>query len=104
MIDMQLIKYDLSKACDSLCSTIGLALMLSTGFYGVTYYIGYREDFELDVRRRSRSIRSRSALNFLSKVVEIINRICELEQGLNPRDSSEIVENIRQAASSVTHL
>jgi len=55
------------------------------GFYGVTYYIGYREDFEVDT-------------------TEVINRVCILEAGANPRGSNDAVRYIREAASCVTHI
>jgi len=54
------------------------------GFYGVTYYIGFREDFEVNVD-------------------EIIARICLLE---TPTDlkSSDIIAEIRKAAIQMTHI
>jgi len=54
------------------------------GFYGVTYYIGFREDFEVDIE-------------------EIIAKICSLE---NPgdRNSSETINEIRRAVLQTTHI
>ncbi|KAF7314527.1 hypothetical protein MKEN_00925800 [Mycena kentingensis (nom. inval.)] len=54
------------------------------GFYGVTAYMGFREDF--DVRPN-----------------DIIQQICELELRIDPRNE-HVVEQIRAAARSTTHI
>jgi len=54
------------------------------GFYGVTYYIGFREDFEVNID-------------------EIIAKICSLEAPIDST-SSETVGEIRRAALQTTHI
>ncbi|KAF8584646.1 potassium transporter [Ramaria rubella] len=58
------------------------------GFYGVTYQLGYRQDFDVDIN-------------------VIIDDICKLERqykGTNPRDSDEVIREIKEAAKNVTHI
>jgi len=55
------------------------------GFYGVTYYLGYREDFEV-------------------KINEVVAKICSLETRVDPRESSETINEIRRAALQTTHI
>jgi len=54
------------------------------GFYGVTYYIGFREDFEV-------------------KIDEIITKICSLESSGDGM-SSETADEIRKVALQTTHI
>jgi len=54
------------------------------GFYGVTYYIGFREDFEV-------------------RIDEIIEKICLLETRADD-DSSETINEIKKAALQTTHI
>ncbi|KAF9644319.1 potassium transporter [Thelephora ganbajun] len=55
------------------------------GFYGVTYYLGFREDFEV-------------------KIDEVIEKICLLESFGNHRESSVTIQEIRRAAFRATHV
>ncbi|KAJ6621773.1 potassium transporter [Mycena sp. CBHHK59/15] len=55
------------------------------GFYGVTAYLGFREEFDI-------------------RVGEIIEQICELELQMDPRQISGTVEQIRTVARSTTHI
>lgn len=54
------------------------------GFYGVTYYIGFREDFRVNID-------------------EIVAKISSLEDSSDPR-SSEIMNEIKKAAFETTHI
>jgi KUP system potassium uptake protein len=56
-----------------------------SGFYGVTYFIGFRDKFDI-------------------KVDDLIARICSLEVGANPRESSETINEIQRAAEITTHI
>ncbi|KAI0923360.1 hypothetical protein AcW1_006344 [Taiwanofungus camphoratus] len=55
------------------------------GFYGVTYYLGFRDDFDV-------------------KIDEVIDRICSLEARVDPRQSSPTIDEIRDAATNHTHI
>jgi len=55
------------------------------GFYGVTYYIGYRENFEV-------------------KIDEIVEKICSLETLADPRESSETINEIKKATLQTTNI
>ncbi|KLO10263.1 potassium transporter [Schizopora paradoxa] len=55
------------------------------GFNGVTYCLGFRDDFEV-------------------KVDEVINKICELEMLTNPAGYVKIMRRIREAAQTSTHI
>jgi len=55
------------------------------GFYGVTYYIGFRDDF--DVRAE-----------------DLVEKICITERQLNPQVSETILEEIRSVAQRTTHI
>ena len=60
----------------------------SLGFYGVTYALGFRDEFVMDVS-------------------EIINWICTLELRVNANDdvaAQAVVNSIREAATSTTHM
>ncbi|TFK33003.1 potassium transporter [Crucibulum laeve] len=54
------------------------------GFYGVTYYIGFRDDFDVQVG-------------------ELIERICSVERQMNPK-ANAIIEEIRAVAQTATHI
>jgi len=56
-----------------------------SGFYGVTYFIGFRDKFDV-------------------KVDDLIARICSLEIRANPRESSETINEIKRAAEITTHI
>ncbi|KAJ7069610.1 potassium transporter-domain-containing protein [Mycena amicta] len=60
-------------------------LIYDLGFYGVSVYLGFREDF--DVRPN-----------------EIIDQICALETKMHLQNGPLIVEQIRAAARSTTHI
>jgi KUP system potassium uptake protein len=55
------------------------------GFYGATYYIGFRDDFDV-------------------KGEELVEKICALERQLNPRVSEALLQEIRSVAESTTHI
>jgi len=55
------------------------------GFYGVTYFIGFRDSFEVQIER-------------------IIDRICELEINADPQGAPEKTAHIRLAARSTTNI
>jgi len=54
------------------------------GFYGVTYYLGFSDDFDV-------------------KMNEVIDHICALETAPDPR-SAQVVEEIRRVTASYTHI
>ncbi|PAV24186.1 potassium transporter [Pyrrhoderma noxium] len=56
-----------------------------TGFYGVTYYLGFRDEFEV-------------------KVDEVIQNICLLERQIDPQGSERIIAEIHSAAKTSTHI
>jgi hypothetical protein len=55
------------------------------GFYGVSYYLGFRDEFEV-------------------KVDQVVDRICDLEIQSDPRQSSVIVDEIRKVTRTATHM
>ncbi|KAG5646513.1 hypothetical protein DXG03_003280 [Asterophora parasitica] len=55
------------------------------GFYGVTYYVGFRDDFNVQVN-------------------EMIDKICEIETQINPEGSAAVVETIRSVSHTATHI
>ncbi|KAI5120334.1 hypothetical protein M0805_000394 [Coniferiporia weirii] len=55
------------------------------GFYGVTYCLGFRDDFEV-------------------KANEVIHHICALETQLNPEGHNNMVKEIKEAARTCTHI
>jgi KUP system potassium uptake protein len=55
------------------------------GFYGATYYIGFRDDFDV-------------------KSEDLVERICAVERQLNPGVSEALVQGIRSAAETTTHI
>ncbi|KAJ6452540.1 potassium transporter [Mycena vitilis] len=55
------------------------------GFYGVTAYLGFRDNFDI-------------------RVDDIIERICDLELQLDPRQLSKTINQIRTVARSTTHI
>lgn len=56
-----------------------------TGFYGATFYLGYRDDFDIEVG-------------------EIVNRIRSLEERINPVASAELGKQLAQLSKSHTHV
>ncbi|KAJ7600944.1 potassium transporter [Mycena floridula] len=55
------------------------------GFYGVTYFCGFRDDFDVQVD-------------------QIINGICTIEEQMNPVGSAATIERIRKVAENMTHV
>ncbi|GJE91288.1 potassium transporter [Phanerochaete sordida] len=55
------------------------------GFYGVTYALGFRDDFDV-------------------QVTEIIDRICDIEARAHPEDAVSRSQEIRSVAESYTHI
>ncbi|KDQ61961.1 hypothetical protein JAAARDRAFT_204343 [Jaapia argillacea MUCL 33604] len=55
------------------------------GFYGVTYYLGFREDFGV-------------------KVEEIVDHICALERRIDPRNSAARITKVKRAVATSTHI
>lgn len=56
------------------------------GFYGVTYYIGFRDQFDVQIH-------------------DLIEKICDIERVFNPRGSAAVIEEIRAVAQvAATHI
>lgn len=55
------------------------------GFYGVTYFVGYRDDFDM-------------------KIDEVVERICAIEARADPRESSMIIDEIKTVAKNYVHI
>ncbi|TCD67128.1 hypothetical protein EIP91_000468 [Steccherinum ochraceum] len=55
------------------------------GFYGVTYHLGFRDEFDVNV-------------------TTIIDVICDIELKIDPRTSSAMIKEIRAVANSPTHI
>ncbi|PPQ85166.1 hypothetical protein CVT25_004173 [Psilocybe cyanescens] len=55
------------------------------GFYGVTYYIGFRDDFDV-------------------KIDDLTDKICNLERQLNPAISEALIQEIRSVSRATTHV
>ncbi|KAH9480360.1 High affinity potassium transporter [Psilocybe cubensis] len=55
------------------------------GFYGVTYYIGFRDDFDV-------------------KINDLTDKICDLERRLNPAVSDTLLQEIRTVSRTATHV
>ncbi|PBK97534.1 potassium transporter [Armillaria gallica] len=55
------------------------------GFYGATYYIGYRDNFDV-------------------KVDDLLERICALEAHADPHNCSRIINRIKEVAGNTTHI
>ena len=63
----------------TLCSFVNL------GFYGVTYCLGFRDDFKVDID-------------------DVIERIVSLEIRADPRESRLTINEIREAGLTTTHM
>ncbi|RXW25375.1 hypothetical protein EST38_g530 [Candolleomyces aberdarensis] len=61
------------------------------GLYGVTYYIGFREDFDVKPVSNQR------------QVDEVVKKIVQLERAVNP-NAGPIVEEIRAVSKDATHV
>ena len=55
------------------------------GFYGVTYHLGFRDEFDVSVNA-------------------IIDLICDIEQRLDPRGCASVIKEVRAVANSPTHM
>ncbi|KAG5650229.1 hypothetical protein H0H81_000252 [Sphagnurus paluster] len=55
------------------------------GFYGVTYYVGFRDIFDVQVN-------------------DLIDKICEVEQQVNPGSSEATIQEIRAVSGNLTHM
>ncbi|THH28352.1 hypothetical protein EUX98_g5834 [Antrodiella citrinella] len=55
------------------------------GFYGVTYHLGFRDDFDVDV-------------------TAIVDQIGEIERRIDPRGSVETIREIREVVETTTHI
>ncbi|KAF8799021.1 potassium transporter, partial [Phlegmacium glaucopus] len=55
------------------------------GFYGATYYIGFRDEFDV-------------------KSEDLTEKICAIERQLNPQVSETLLEEIRAAGQMTTHI
>ena len=62
-----------------------LRLTFIPGFYGVTYYIGFRDDFDV-------------------KINDLIENICALERQANPSVSESFLQEIRTVGKKATHM
>jgi KUP system potassium uptake protein len=71
------------------CIYLLLTLTLVVGFYGVTYQLGYRDEFDVDINI-------------------VVNEICSLEQrvkaGADPRELEDAIREIKEAAKRTTHM
>ncbi|KAG6848963.1 hypothetical protein H0H93_012435 [Arthromyces matolae] len=64
---------------------IALYLNSATGFYGVTYYLGFRDDFDV-------------------KIGELVDSICELERLVHPTGNTALIQEIRSVSQTTTHI
>ncbi|KAG6833454.1 hypothetical protein H0H87_006821 [Tephrocybe sp. NHM501043] len=55
------------------------------GFYGVTYYVGFRDDFDVQMG-------------------DLVDTICDLERSSNTTGSAAIIEEIRLISRTATHI
>ncbi|KDR82452.1 hypothetical protein GALMADRAFT_237778 [Galerina marginata CBS 339.88] len=55
------------------------------GFYGVTYYIGFRDNFDVEID-------------------DLIAKICTLERQLNPSVPESFLQQIRSVSKTATHI
>lgn len=55
------------------------------GFYSVTYYLGFRDEYD-------------------AKVKTMVDKICDLEEALDRRGATGVVEMIREYAERCTHM
>ncbi|KAG6902524.1 hypothetical protein C0995_015342 [Termitomyces sp. Mi166 len=55
------------------------------GFYGVTYYIGFRDDFDVNIRA-------------------LVDKICDLEKLADPKGSAPLIQEIRAISQTATHI
>ncbi|KAG7440895.1 potassium transporter [Guyanagaster necrorhizus] len=55
------------------------------GFYGATYYIGYRDNFDV-------------------KIDDLLERICALEAHADPQNCGRIIKRIKEVAGNTTHI
>ncbi|KAG6853925.1 hypothetical protein C0991_012415 [Blastosporella zonata] len=55
------------------------------GFYGVTYYVGFRDDFNV-------------------QITDLVDTICDLERSSNTTGSAAIIEEIRAISQTATHM
>ena len=80
-------------------------LLKQKGFYGVSYYIGFRDEFDVKVSSLCAHLASWSH-QFHSQINDIIERICYIEERLysKPEDAAPIIREIKLAAESSTHL
>ncbi|KAK7685859.1 hypothetical protein QCA50_011206 [Cerrena zonata] len=77
------------------------------GFYGVSYYVGFRDEFDVKVAIKLDCLPISTA-NSLSdfQIADIINIICNIEERLHPEseESAPIIRDIKLAAESSTHI
>ncbi|KAF8195375.1 potassium transporter-domain-containing protein [Pholiota molesta] len=69
----------------SVCIVPVARVQWRSSFYGVTYYIGFRDHFDV-------------------KVDDIIDKICQLEAQFNPEGSAAIVREIRAVSATAAHI
>jgi KUP system potassium uptake protein len=55
------------------------------GFYATTYYLGFRDDFDV-------------------RVDEVIDRVCAIERRMNPKEAEVTCSLIRECAATSTHM
>ncbi|KAG6860099.1 hypothetical protein C0995_015732 [Termitomyces sp. Mi166 len=55
------------------------------GFYGVTYYIGFRDDFDVNIG-------------------EMVDKICDLEKFANPEGSAALIGEIKAVSRTATRI
>lgn len=76
------------------------------GFYGVSCYLGFREEFQLDVSSewKTDSYAPGTNTSSMTQVSEVVQRICGAEAQHNPRLALEQIQHIKDVANSCTHV
>lgn len=55
------------------------------GFYGVTYHLGFRDDFDVSISA-------------------IANQIYDIETRIDPRDAAAVIREIQEVIGHATHM
>ncbi|KAF7795028.1 hypothetical protein EIP86_006172 [Pleurotus ostreatoroseus] len=76
---------------------------IPTWFYGVTYYLGFRDDFDVQVRMKFK-FGMHTLFTTPSQTNEMIDRICAIEERVDPQGCGPLLKQIRTAAESATHM
>lgn len=68
----------------------------------MTYYLGFRDDFDLKVR--DFTVRIDGNADARAQTNEIIDRICAIEERVDPKGCAPLLRQIRTAAECATHM